>query len=117
MKFDDVKSLLLLTAVGVGAWIAWSAYRKGSALVSDTLGGIGAAAGAAWDSVTGAASAAVDTVLTQTPAGIVYANITRPAVPQGGQSLQQTHVTDLPEGSYQAPAMFWSLHPNAVFYD
>lgn len=33
------------------------------------------------------------------------------------QSLQQPHTTDLPEGSYQAPAMFWSLHPNDVFYD
>ncbi|WP_050415434.1 hypothetical protein [Azoarcus sp. CIB] len=37
--------------------------------------------------------------------------------PASSQSVQQPHTTDLPEGSYQAPAMFWSLHPNDVFYD
>lgn len=35
----------------------------------------------------------------------------------GGSSVQERHTTDLPEGSYRAAEMYWSLYPNAVFYD
>lgn len=37
--------------------------------------------------------------------------------PTSSQSVQLPHTTDLPEGSFRAAEMYWSLYPNAVFYD
>lgn len=131
MKTDDLRFLLLLGVVGVvgyAGWRAWSAGGDMFAGVSDTLGGWGESLGGAWDdlafgagqtwdSVTETIRAPVNVITNSTPSRVLVANITKQAVPIGGASVQQRHVTDLPEGSYQAAAMFWSLHPNDVFYD
>ena len=131
MKSDDLRFLLMLGLVGVVGYAGYRAWSAGGDLfagVSDTFSGwgesIGGAwddlafqAGQSWDSVTETLSAPVSVIANGTPSRVLVANITKPPVPTAGASLQRPHVTDLPEGSYQAAAMFWSLHPDAVFYD
>lgn len=124
MKTDDLRFLLMLGMVGVVGYAGWKAWHAGGDLfagVSDAIGGawddLAFQAGQTWDSVTETIRAPIDVIASGTPSRVLVANITRPAVPIGGASLQRSHVTDLPEGSYQAAAMFWSLHPDAVFYD
>lgn len=117
MKAGDV---LTLAVVGAGAYAAYRAIKAGTdaaATAGQWLQRAGDTVGAAYDAVTDTLSAPFVAVRDSNIGRIVGANVSRPAVPIGGQSVQQTHVTDLPEGSYQAANMFWALHPNDVFYD
>lgn len=124
MTFDNVKSLVLLAAVAGVGYAGWRAYQGAAGAagrVGDVFAGAYDAVSGVLSSAAGAvgdAGAAVAGAARNSPSlTIPYANFTRPAVPVGGASVQRAHVTDLPEGSYQAAAMFWSLHPDAVFYD
>lgn len=114
--------MLTLVAVGVGGWYAYKGYRA----AADAVDSVGNAIGGAWDATTGAIAGAYDAVSgvlasgVEAVAGAPDAFVTAihgPAVPTGDQSLQLRHTTNLPEGSYQAANMFWSLYPDAVFYD
>lgn len=124
MKTDDLRFLLMLGVIGAAGYVGWKAWSGGAGLLSGAGASIAQAwddistqAGAAWDSVTETIRAPVEVIANGTPTRVIVANVTRPPVPTAGASLQRPHVTDLPEGSYQAAAMFWSLHPDAVFYD
>lgn len=111
MKADTVKAAMMLAAVGVAAYAGWRAYRG----VAGAVGSVSGMFGSAYDAVTGVLSDGVAAVAA-VPEAIVTA-VHGPVVPVGGSSVQVRHTTDLPEGSYQAAAMYWSLYPNAVFYD
>lgn len=124
MKTDDLRFLLMLGVIGAAGYVGWKAWSGGAGLLSGAGASIAQAwddisttAGAAWDSVTETIRAPVEVIANGTPTRVIVANVTRPPVQTAGASLQRPHVTDLPEGSYQAAAMFWSLHPDAVFYD
>lgn len=120
MKADDIKFLVLLAGVGVAGYLGWKTWRAGADALGglgDTLSGWGDSLATAWDSATDVLAAPVRVITEGTASKVIAANITKPAVPVGGSSLQRRSVTDLPEGSYQAAAMFWSLYPDAVFYD
>lgn len=124
MKTDDLRFLLMLGLVGAAGYVGWKAWSGGAGLLSGAGASIAQAwddistkAAAAWDSVTETIRAPVEVIANGTPTRVIVANVTRPPVPTAGASLQRPHVTDLPEGSYQAAAMFWSLYPDAVFYD
>lgn len=124
MKTDDLRFLLMLGLVAGAGYIGWKAWSGGAVLLTGAGASIAqawedlsATAGAAWDSVTETIRPPVEVIANGTPTRVLVANVTRPPVPTAGASLQRPHVTDLPEGSYQAAAMFWSLHPDAVFYD
>ncbi|HJV24560.1 MAG TPA: hypothetical protein VJ673_02690 [Aromatoleum sp.] len=120
MNAENVKGLALLVGLLGAGYVAWKAYDATAGAVSS----IGSALNGAYDAVTevlsdvgdGISSAAA--VVTQsTPARVIVANVMKPPVPVGGSSVQIPFVEDLPEGSYQAANMFWSMHPNEVFYD
>lgn len=124
MKTDDLRFMLMLGVIGAAGYVGWKAWKTGAGLLSGAGASIAQAwddisttAGAAWDSVTETIRPTVEVIANGTPTRVLVANVTRPPVPTAGASLQRPHVTDLPEGSYQAAAMFWSLHPDAVFYD
>lgn len=124
MKTDDLRFILMLGVIGAAGYVGWKAWSGGAGLLSGAGASIAQAwddlsmtAGAAWDSVTETIRAPVEVIANGTPTRVIVANVTRTPVPTAGASLQRPHVTDLPEGSYQAAAMFWSLHPDAVFYD
>lgn len=125
------QTLLMIAGIGAAGYLGWKAYKaaggaadwigKGFADVGEAIAGAWDATAdtvaRAWDATTETLSRPVEIFTSGTPSRIIAANVTRPAVPAGSQSVQRPHVTDLPEGSYQAAAMFWSLHPDAVFYD
>lgn len=112
MKASDVVTVAI---VALGAYGAYRAIKAGSD-----------AAGAAKDWIAETAAGAYDAVTEVVKAPFVYAAsvpekivtaVHGPVVPVGGSSVQERHATDLPEGGYQAANMYWSLYPNAVFYD
>lgn len=111
MTSDNVKAGLMLAAAAVGVYAAWRAYQA-SAGVVDSIGG---ALTGAYDAVAGVLTGAAESVASL-PEAFVTA-VHGPAVPVGGSSVQQRHTTDLPEGSSRAAEMYWSLYPDAVFYD
>lgn len=124
MKTDDLRFLLMLGIVGAAGYVGWKAWTSGAGLlvgagssIAQAWDELSATAGQAWDAVTETVRAPLEVIANGTASRVIVANVTKPPVPIGGASVQQPHVTDLPEGSYQAAAMFWSLHPNDVFYD
>lgn len=112
MKASDV---VTVAVVALGAYGAWRAIKAGT----DAAGAAGAwiadTAASAYDAVTDIVAAPF-VYAASVPEKIVTA-VHGPAVPVGGSSVQLRHTTDLPEGSYRAAEMYWSLYPNAVFYD
>jgi len=111
VKAETVRTLALLAVIAGMGYVGWRAYRE----MTGAVGAVSGAFGSAYDAVTGLLSDGVAAVAS-VPDRIVTA-VHGPAVPVGGSSLQLRHTTDLPEGSYQAAAMYWSLYPDAVFYD
>ena len=109
--------MLTLALVAAGGYAAWRAYRAGADALGGAWDSVSTAAGAAYDAVTDTLAAPFVAARDSNLGRIVGTNIMRPAVPVGGQSVQRPHVTDLPEGSYRAAEMYWSLYPDAVFYD
>lgn len=119
MKIEELRGVALLVVLVGGGYLAYRAWETAAGAAS-TVGGI---LYGAYDAVSGlladagaAIGSAAEVVTTATPNRIMWANVTKPAVPVGGYSVQQPHVTSLP-GNYQAANMFWSAHPNDIFYD
>lgn len=115
--------LVTLAIVAAGAWGVWQAIKAATA-GAEAVGQWASEAGetvqqAGRDWVAGgqAATGQIQDVFAGAQGWVVSLLEPAPSVPVGGASVQRRSATDLPEGSYQAPAMFWSLYPDAVFYD
>lgn len=129
MTSEQVKRAALLVALGVLGVVGYRAYRG----AADVGQWIGSALDEAWQGTKELAAAPLEATIWHPAVVPGGQEATRqiqavaqsvfdlfkpaPAVPVGGTSVQRKTTTDLPEGSYQAAAMFWSLYPNAVFYD
>lgn len=111
MSSDDIKAGLMLAALGVLGYAGWKAYSA----AAGTLSGWGDSISSTYRAVADAVENTGQAVIA--PFRPAIATVMKQPVPTGGASLQKSHATDLPEGTYHAAEMYWSLYPNEVFYD
>lgn len=101
MKFDTVKSVLLLGAVGAAGYMAWRAYRAGSG----ALGGIGSAVSEAAGTVGGWVNPTADTNLAYRGVNAIGSGLTgNPDFTLGGAAYDVERETGVRPWQWVNPA-------------